>query len=158
MSVTRSPAETRALGRSLAAHLRPGDLVCLYGELGAGKTTFVQGLADGLNVPDAVTSPSFTLIHEHRGRLHFYHVDLYRLGPGDLFEAGVEETVRSDGVTAVEWAERLPRSFRRDALEIEIAFTEDERNARRIRFRARGPTAARILGRLAEELDAGPGT
>ncbi|MBN1458936.1 MAG: tRNA (adenosine(37)-N6)-threonylcarbamoyltransferase complex ATPase subunit type 1 TsaE, partial [Armatimonadetes bacterium] len=111
-----SAEETRRFGDSLARVLAPGDLLCLFGDLGAGKTTFVQGLARGLGTDEPATSPSFTLIHEHPGPVPLYHLDLYRLGPGDLGEAGVEEALRAPAVLAVEWAERLPRELCSDCL------------------------------------------
>ncbi len=149
--ISRSADDTRALGGSLAAHLVPGDLICLYGDLGAGKTTFIQGLARGLGVSDPVTSPSFTLIHEHRGRLPFYHLDLYRLGAEDLAEAGIEEALDTAAVVAVEWAERLPPGLRRGALAVQIDFGEEGPNSRVLRLRPLGERSARIVGRLREE-------
>lgn len=149
--VSHSADETKAVGRRLALLLAPGDLICLYGELGAGKTTLIQGLAEGLGVPDAVTSPSFTLIHEHRGRLRFYHLDLYRLGPQDLAEAGVEEVIGSNAVIAVEWAERLPAHLRRGALEIELAFRAGNPEAREIHLRSTGHRTAAIVAELGQE-------
>lgn len=154
--VSHSAEETRALASRLAALLAPGDLVCLYGELGAGKTTFIQGLASGLGVSDPVTSPSFTLIHEHKGDVLLYHLDLYRLEPEDLAEAGIEATLRSDAVVAVEWAERLPRTLRSGALDIEIAFTEEGAEARLLRFRPSGGRSVSIIEEFEERLDAGP--
>lgn len=153
--ISRSPEETRTLASRLAALLTPGDLVCLYGELGAGKTTFIQGLASGLGVSDPVTSPSFTLIHEHKGDVLLYHLDLYRLEPADLAEAGIEAALRSDAVVAVEWAERLPRALRSGALGIEIAFADEAVDARSLSFRSSGGRSDAILRELAEELGAG---
>jgi tRNA threonylcarbamoyladenosine biosynthesis protein TsaE len=152
--ISHSPEETRALGRDLAERLAPGDLICLFGELGAGKTTFMQGLADGLGSPEPATSPSFTLIHEHRGRLRLYHLDLYRVRPRDLADAGIEDVIGSDAVVAVEWAERLPQELRAGALEIHIDFDEADLTTRRFRFNARGPRGARIVDELIQEFDA----
>jgi tRNA threonylcarbamoyladenosine biosynthesis protein TsaE len=152
--ISHSADGTRSIGAELAGHLSDGDLICLYGDLGAGKTTFIQGLASGLGVSDPVTSPSFTLVHEHRGRLLFYHLDLYRLAPGDLTEAGIEEVLSASAVVAVEWAERLPKPLRRGALEVHIAYDEDNPDSRRLRFRSLGERSARIVTALAEEADA----
>src|SRR5581483_4992437 len=110
-TITRSPAETAALGRALAARLGAGDVVLLFGDLGAGKTAFVKGLADGLGVPaEEVSSPTFTIVQEYRGgRLPLFHVDLYRLNdPREVEDLGLEE-IAADGVLAIEWAEKLPR-------------------------------------------------
>jgi len=154
---TRSAAETRSLGGRAAAHLHRGDVVCLYGELGAGKTTFIQGLAEGLGVKDYVTSPSFTIIHAHQGRLPLYHLDLYRLGPADLGDIGIEEVIGSQSVVAVEWAERLPPELRSDGLEVEIAFTDRDEQTRRVRLRGRGGRLAAAVAVLAGEKNAGSG-
>jgi tRNA threonylcarbamoyladenosine biosynthesis protein TsaE len=108
---TASETQTAAVGRDLAQSLRAGDTVLLQGELGAGKTAFVRGLAEGLGVPaDAVSSPTFTLIQEYRGgRLPLFHVDLYRLDdPREIDDLGLEE-IAADGVLAIEWAEKLRR-------------------------------------------------
>lgn len=102
---------TRRVARALAAALVPGDLVLLDGDLGAGKTVFVQGLAEGLGVdPRQVTSPTFTLVHEYGGgRLSLQHLDLYRLDAVELDEVGLDADLAASGVVAVEWAERLLR-------------------------------------------------
>jgi tRNA threonylcarbamoyladenosine biosynthesis protein TsaE len=107
--LSRSDAETEAVGAALASRLAAGARVLLYGELGAGKTAFVRGLAAGLGIdPDEVSSPTFTLVQEYRGRLPLYHVDLYRLGPGEVDDLGLD-ALAADGVLAIEWAERMPR-------------------------------------------------
>ena len=109
---TQTELETAAIGRALAASLSAGDVVLLYGDLGAGKTAFVKGLAEGLGAPqDEVSSPTFTLMQEYRGgRLTLFHVDLYRLDdPREIDDLGLEE-IAADGVLAIEWAEKLPPS------------------------------------------------
>jgi tRNA threonylcarbamoyladenosine biosynthesis protein TsaE len=107
--LTRSEDETMALARELAATLRAGDVVLLSGNLGAGKTAFVRGLAAGLGVnPADVSSPTFTIVHEYRGgRLALYHADLYRLERTATEDVGLEEMGVKDGVLAVEWPDRL---------------------------------------------------
>lgn len=111
--ITRSPEETMALGERLARELSPGDCLALVGELGAGKTTLIKGLARGLGLPEAeaeVLSPSFILVREYRGgRLPLYHIDAYRISRAEeLGEIGLEEYLWSEeGVAAVEWADRL---------------------------------------------------
>jgi tRNA threonylcarbamoyladenosine biosynthesis protein TsaE len=104
-----TPDRMRALGRALGRAAQPGDRFLLEGPFGAGKTTFVQGLAEGLDVPTRVSSPSFVIETQHRGRLWLYHVDLYRLERVEpaLLE-NLEEHLYGDGVAAVEWSERLP--------------------------------------------------
>lgn len=107
--VTTSDAATRAVARTLAATLAAGDIVLLHGDLGAGKTVFVKGLAEGLGLDAAdVTSPTFTLVHEYAGgRLPLVHLDLYRLERTDLDDVGLDPDLAARGVVVVEWAERL---------------------------------------------------
>jgi tRNA threonylcarbamoyladenosine biosynthesis protein TsaE len=105
--LTTGEEETSAAGQRLAARLGAGDVVLLYGELGAGKTAFVRGLARGLGASESeVSSPTFTLIQEYTGRVTLYHVDLYRLEPTEVEDLGLEELVSGDGIVAIEWAER----------------------------------------------------
>src|SRR6266851_8524569 len=108
-----TPECMRALGEALGRAARAGDRFLLEGPFGAGKTTFVQGLAEGLDVLTSVSSPSFVIENQYRGRLMLYHVDLYRLEhvEPELWES-IEEHLYGDGVTAVEWAERLPDGLR----------------------------------------------
>jgi tRNA threonylcarbamoyladenosine biosynthesis protein TsaE len=104
---TDSEEATSAAGEHFAARLKPGDVVLLYGDLGAGKTAFVRGLAKGLGAsPDDVSSPTFTLIQEYRGPVPLQHVDLYRLRPDEVEGLGLDELVEGAGVVAIEWAER----------------------------------------------------
>jgi tRNA threonylcarbamoyladenosine biosynthesis protein TsaE len=111
--VTTSEDETQAVARELAATLRAGDVLLLSGELGAGKTTFVRGLAQGLGIdPGEVSSPTFTLVHEYRGHgLTLYHADLYRLGSAATDDLGLEEIGVKDGVLAIEWPDRLSHAL-----------------------------------------------
>lgn len=102
-----SPAETRAVATSLAGKLGPGDVVALVGELGAGKTCFVQGLAEATGVTQPVTSPTFALVNEYDGRPPMIHIDLYRIGdPEEAIQLGLEEYFEGPGITVVEWADR----------------------------------------------------
>jgi tRNA threonylcarbamoyladenosine biosynthesis protein TsaE len=107
--ITQSETETQGLARDLAVTLKAGDVLLLSGDLGAGKTTFVRGLAEGLGIdPADVSSPTFTLLHEYRGgRLNLYHADLYRLDKTATDDLGLEETGVRDGVLAIEWPDRL---------------------------------------------------
>jgi len=127
--VTRSEAETATVGHALAQTLDPDAVVLLSGDLGAGKTAFVRGLAEGLGVdPAEVSSPTFTLIQEYRGgRLTLYHIDLYRLTPREVDDLGLDDLSLEGGVLAVEWPDRWTR-VPGDALRVELVATgEDER-------------------------------
>jgi len=107
-AVSRSAEETQALGERLGLRLGSGDIVACIGPLGAGKTCFLQGLARGLGVTAAVTSPTFVLVNEYRGRLPVYHVDAYRTASlSELVDVGLEEMLHGEGVTIVEWADKL---------------------------------------------------
>ena len=128
---THSETETTAVARRIAAALSTGDVVLLYGDLGAGKTAFVRGLAAGLGIPDEeVSSPTFTLIQEYRGgRLPLFHADLYRLDdPREIEDLGLDEIAR-EGVLAIEWAEKLPRT---PAGAIAVRITHGEGDSRTI--------------------------
>lgn len=141
---TRGPAQTRALGKRLGATLAPGDTVALCGDLGSGKTTFVQGVALGLGVAEAVTSPTFVLVREYRGRLPLYHVDLFRLDHiEDLEMVGYDEFVSGRGVTLIEWAqkmrERLPGDY------VEVTFAVTGQTARTVVAIPHGPRAEQLV-------------
>jgi len=123
---THSEGETAAAGRDLASHLSAGSIVLLFGDLGAGKTAFVRGLAEGLGVlADDVSSPTFTIMQEYRGgRLPLYHVDLYRLNdPREIDELGLGE-LTDNGILAIEWAERMPR-FPPEAIRVRLEHAGD---------------------------------
>lgn len=143
--LTQHPEETAALAHRLAAHLQAGDLILLQGGLGAGKTTFVQGLAQGLGVREPVTSPTFTLIHHYSGgRLPLYHFDLYRLeGEEEVADLGFEEYLEQQGVIVVEWAERLGSLTPSEYLRVNI--TRSGESARTLEIQ---PFGARYERRL----------
>ena len=123
-----SEEDTRVIAAALEPTLTPGAVILLSGDLGAGKTAFVRGLAAGLGIdPDEVTSPTFTLVHEYRGgRLPLIHVDLYRLERADLDEIGLDQDLAARGVIAVEWSERLSRAVP-GAAKIRITDLGDDR-------------------------------
>lgn len=147
--VSHSPEETRALAARLGALLAPGDVVALNGELGSGKTEFVHGLAQGLEIPsDLVASPSFTLAHEYPGRIPLVHLDLYRLEdlPPELLP-DLEEYLAGDRVVAVEWARRLAPLLPEDYLEVGLEITgEDDR---RLTFTGHGERSWELSQELA---------
>ena len=118
---TKSEAETEAAGENLAGRLLPGDVVAMYGDLGAGKTAFVRGLARGLGYSGRVSSPTFTIVNEYEGTIPVFHFDMYRLKSSDeLFEIGWEDYLDRNGVCAVEWSENAEDAFPRDVIKVEI--------------------------------------
>ena len=120
---TKSAAETQALAARLAAEMPPGTVLCLHGDLGAGKTCFVQGLAQALGVRRPVGSPTFTLINEYRGTRPLAHIDLYRVrGAADAFGLGLEDYLfHFAGIVAIEWAERVADLLPEDCWHVRLA-------------------------------------
>jgi tRNA threonylcarbamoyladenosine biosynthesis protein TsaE len=143
--VTRDAAGTRALGAALAYAARPGDMISLVGDLGAGKTQFAKGFGAGLGITDTIVSPSFVLMAEYWGRLPFFHVDLYRLADAaEALAGGLVDDRQIEGVTLVEWAERLADALPADRLDILIDGAGDD--PRRITLRPGSDDYARYLG------------
>jgi tRNA threonylcarbamoyladenosine biosynthesis protein TsaE len=142
---TASEEETSAAGERLAARLRAGDVVLLYGDLGAGKTAFVRGIARGLGAPaDEVSSPTFTLIQEYQGEaLTLHHVDLYRLEPIEIADLGLDELISSGAIVAVEWADRWP-DRPTDAVEVGLTPVGERERIIEIRSRIDSPGSARF--------------
>jgi tRNA threonylcarbamoyladenosine biosynthesis protein TsaE len=100
--------ETQKIAADFAKTLKAGDVICMYGDLGAGKTAFVQGLARGLDIEEPITSPTFTIVNEYSGRLPLYHFDVYRIADSDeMYEIGYEEYVYGDGVSVIEWPQLI---------------------------------------------------
>lgn len=124
--ITHAEEGTWALGEALGPLLQAGDAILLSGDLGAGKTAFVKGLAEGLEVPGPVTSPTFNILLVHPGRLPLYHVDLYRLEDAtQLEDIDYFGTVEADGVTAVEWGDRFPQAAPLDYLAVSLTIAGD---------------------------------
>jgi tRNA threonylcarbamoyladenosine biosynthesis protein TsaE len=141
--------DMRQLGKRLGSAMRAGDVVALTGPLGSGKTTFAQGLAEGLGVPADrhVASPSFALVNQHPGRTPFVHVDFYRIRSGaELPELGLEEAFDS-AATAIEWAERFPEALPDDHLHITVTATDE--GARRLELNGTGPRGLALAAELA---------
>jgi len=133
VEVTKSPQETQELARRLAIELRPGAVLALHGDLGSGKTCFVQGLAAALGVGGIVNSPTFAIINEYKGRLRVYHIDLYRVNSALEAELlGLTELLEGDGITAIEWPENSSRLLPEDTIHIYFEFLDADR--RRIRI------------------------
>ena len=148
--LSRSPAQTRNWGKRLGKLLIGGEIIGLTGELGSGKTCFVRGLAQGLEVdPSAwVRSPTFTLINEYDGRLPLFHIDLYRIaGARELEELNLSEYLFSDGVSVVEWFDRLPKGEVEEYLQ--VRFEHGGANKRKLTFTAYGGRHEEIVKKLA---------
>jgi tRNA threonylcarbamoyladenosine biosynthesis protein TsaE len=144
---THSPDETRALAARLGTLLCPGDTICLIGDLGAGKTTWTQGLALGLGLSaeEPVNSPTFTLVAEHPGgRVPLVHLDVYRLtGSADLYDLAFDDYLSGDNVVVIEWADKITDALPADRLD--IALTSDAPDTRQIVLTARGARAEEVL-------------
>ncbi len=116
-----SQDETCALGRKLGDLLKAGDIVCLVGDLGTGKTAFTKGIAESLGVSGYITSPTFTFVNEYQGRIPMFHFDVYRIGePEDLFEIGFEEYLEQDAVVVIEWADMIKDILPSEYIWVEI--------------------------------------
>jgi tRNA threonylcarbamoyladenosine biosynthesis protein TsaE len=142
--ISSDPTTTRELAASLAAAARPGDLICLHGELGAGKTQFAKGFGAGLGVTETINSPSYILMAEYAGRLPLFHIDLYRLADAsDALAGGLLDERQATGVTLVEWPERMTELL--PAARLDVAIEAGAGDARTITIRALDPALARYL-------------
>ncbi len=151
--VSRSADETKEIGRAIGGAVEAGTLILLIGQLGAGKTTLTQGLADGLGVTAYTKSPSFVLVNEYQGRLPLFHMDLYRIDdPTEAWELGLDDYLGRDGVLAIEWADRATSIFPEDRLEIHIEYLSD--SERQLTVTASGPLSAQALSGLPETVGA----
>lgn len=146
--ITSSQEETRVLGQKLAPIFKRGDVVTLSGDLGAGKTTFVQGIAEGLHCPTRVISPTFNILRCYfDGDLPFFHIDAYRLKEGNK-DIGLEEFIEGDGVTFIEWPEYIHELLNVPILEITITFIADEK--RQFVFKSSSDRYLRVFTKLKE--------
>ena len=143
--VTYAPDQTRALGKKLGSLIDGSFLITLSGELGAGKTTFTQGLARGLEITRNVTSPTFTLMKNYKGRLPLYHIDAYRLEDIDQ-DLGFEEYVDGDGVCVIEWSNFIEDVLPEERLSINLTISDDD--SRMLVFSAYGDKYEEVLERL----------
>jgi tRNA threonylcarbamoyladenosine biosynthesis protein TsaE len=145
---TTSPEETRAVGEAIAPALRPGDVVSLTGDLGAGKTTFIQGVAGALGVSDRVVSPTFTLVRQYEGTLPVYHFDVYRLDHlQDVLDLGFEEILDLGGIVFIEWGDAIEALLPEAYLQIELTIPGEE-SRRRLEIGTRGMAWARRWDRV----------
>ncbi len=151
--VSESPEATRAIAATLAGAAEAGDLVCLWGELGVGKTVFAKGFGAGLGVRETISSPSFVLMGEYAGRLPLFHIDLYRLSSArEAIDGGLLDDRQAAGVVLIEWPDRLGSDVPPERLDVRIDGGADE--PRRLRLEAHGPGPRRYVA--AAEALAGP--
>ena len=146
---TKSASETIRLGKRIGAVLQPGDVVALVGELGAGKTQFIKGLASGAGVgkPTYVSSPSFTLINEYPARVPFYHIDLFRLeSQKEVAGLGLEDYFQGGVITAIEWADKIPSLLPAEMLSVHIMYTG--KNTRSIEITGKGKRYEELLNEV----------
>ena len=140
VAVTRAVEDTRALAEAVAGLSRPGDLVVLAGDMGAGKTAFVQGFGRGLGVAERITSPTFTLVHVYDGRVPIHHLDVYRLDQlSEVLDLGLAEILDGEGIVLIEWGDAILPVLPHDFLEVRLTFGPGD-DDRRLVIRAVGPT------------------
>lgn len=131
--ISKSPQETKEIGRKIARRLKPKDVVALFGGLGAGKTILVKGIAEGLGAREGeVVSPSFVILREYKTKIPLYHFDLYRLKNIDVYRLGFDEYFYGDGITVVEWAERIKSALPKKCLSVYLSVVG--KNKRKIKI------------------------
>lgn len=127
MLKSKNEAETKEIGRKLGSRLKTGDVVCLYGELGSGKTTMVKGIASVIGIDEMdITSPSFTIIAEYKGFVPFYHIDLYRVEHERVADLGLQEYLYGDGISVIEWAERAEKEIPDKSIKVQLRYAGDD--------------------------------
>jgi tRNA threonylcarbamoyladenosine biosynthesis protein TsaE len=152
-----SPDDTRAIAARLAAVAEPGDVVCLWGELGAGKTVFAKGFGAGLGVRDTISSPSFVLMGEYAGRLPLFHIDLYRLATSaEAFDGGLLDDRQAGGVVVIEWPDRLGGDVPVERLDVRIEGGADD--PRQLHLEAHGASHGRYIDAALAAAAPGAGT
>ncbi|NPV53504.1 MAG: tRNA (adenosine(37)-N6)-threonylcarbamoyltransferase complex ATPase subunit type 1 TsaE [Firmicutes bacterium] len=149
--MTYTPGETRELGEALGRLLKVGDVVCLIGGLGSGKTCFAQGVGRALGVREPVTSPTFTIVHEYQGtRMPFYHIDVYKVDSSEEMGCiGYEDYIYGEGATVIEWADKIREILPGDRLDIFLDVVED--GVRRIRLVPRGERFRTLVEELVRD-------
>ena len=150
--IASSPERTWEIGRLLGKLLEAGDTVCLFGDLGAGKTNLAYGIARGLDVREQyITSPTFTFVNEYPGRVPLYHIDLYRLkGPDELENIGFDEYLESDGVTVIEWAERAEDELPVERLSVYLSSVDEK--SRELGFLPEGERYEKLVAELKKNI------
>jgi tRNA threonylcarbamoyladenosine biosynthesis protein TsaE len=150
--ISRSLNHTLAIGRAISRNLQLGDIICLFGQLGSGKTVLTKGIAQGLGIKkEKIISPTFVLIREYKAKFPFYHFDLYRLKePQDIFNLGYEDYLYNEGITVIEWADRLKYLLPREHLKVELFIKSNSQ--RLIKFRALGRRPKDLLEKVREDI------
>lgn len=150
--ISRSIKDTIHIGKVIARNLKKGDIICLFGQLGSGKTVLTKGIASGLSLKiDNVISPTFVLIREYKGKIPLYHFDLYRLDkPEDILILGYEEYFYDEGVSIIEWADRLKYLLPKECLKIKVSFKNNEQ--RILEFIPCGMRAKSLLKDINEDI------
>lgn len=150
--LSASAEATRAIGARLGRRASAGDVICLEGELGAGKTTFIQGMGEGMGIEVPITSPSFVLVREYRGkdgRPRLYHIDLYRISfIQEALLLGLEDYLYGDGISAIEWAEKVAEILPRERLWVRLEYWGEGK--RKLFFRAKGERYRALLEEVGE--------
>lgn len=124
---SKSEAETKEIGRKLGKRLKAGNVVCLYGELGSGKTIMVKGIASVIGIDERdITSASFTIIAEYKGAVPFYHIDLYRIEHERVADLGLQEYLYGDGISVIEWAERAEGEIPDESIKVQFSYTGND--------------------------------
>ncbi len=142
--------DTEKLGKIIAKCLEKGTVICLDGELGAGKTSLTQFIAEEFGVKEYIVSPTFTIIKEYEGKLPFYHMDVYRIGSeDDMYELGFDEYIYSEGVTIIEWADLIRAILPQERVNIKIIRIDDRK--REISIEGEGPVYEKLLKELKNE-------
>ncbi|MEW6102280.1 MAG: tRNA (adenosine(37)-N6)-threonylcarbamoyltransferase complex ATPase subunit type 1 TsaE [bacterium] len=141
--ITSSPSQTKDLGERLSLLLTKGDIVSLIGELGSGKTTFIQGIAKGLSIKEPVNSPSFSLLNIYKGTIPLYHFDLYRIAENE--DIGFDDFLFSNGISVIEWGEKASNFLPFQYLKISISHIVEEQKSRRAEERKKDTNKRRIL-------------
>jgi tRNA threonylcarbamoyladenosine biosynthesis protein TsaE len=151
-----SPEATRSVAEGIGSRLDAGDLVTLSGDLGAGKTVFAQGLASGLGVEEPVSSPTFALVHEYRGRVPVWHLDTYRVHSLDeLIDLSWQDLLAGRGVVIVEWPERIAEALPPERLDVRLSYLDPD--TRKVELFGRGERMEHLVGSIAAgSRDAGP--
>lgn len=154
-----SEEQTKEIAGKLGALLSAGDVVCLFGNLGAGKTVFAAGISSGLGITDYISSPTFTIVNEYAGRTGLYHFDVYRINTDEFFEIGGDEYFSADGVVLVEWPENIRDALPKERLEVYINYdfpltenSDENYNEREIIMKPYGNRYEEIIRKLSEAI------